>query len=1538
MIFSNPTRTYIVFIHLKGRFKMQSLKYVIGFCLLLITSEISGQQKSLPKNPSSFPEAMYEMMEYKITEKDDKMLEDFTTLWKKTGAFSQSNKKDILKLSRKFLDNRARAYPHFKNLIRTLMLFKEEKIHPGELDNWIKSLNLLLKQGKRMSTINNYMTNVIQLLKKNILFKTYSTQWKLSQDNYSLAADSTIRFIVHSTNLTCYAKSDSIKLYNTAGELKPLTGQWTGTGGKVYWDRAGYNKDKVYAELNDYTINMKKYKYKADSVIYHNNEFFNQPIRGKLHDKVMNTSIQQNLIYPQFISYTKSFKIEDLYKNVNYKGGFKFEGNKIIGTGTEQEKASLSITRADSNIFTASSNYFVIRQDKLKALQSEIAIYIGYDSIYHTSLDFSYLPEKRLIRLMKSDNISSGVPYFNSYHNLNMNFEVLRWEIDKPYIYMTRRKGASKGEAIFKSLNYFNKKDYQSMRHMDPVHPLVAVKKYSEQKESKSFNTVGFAKYMGFSVSQTRHYLMRLASKGFIFYDPEKDEVKVKKRLYDYIKAHAGKIDYDVMNFQSETRAPTENAILNLRTMDLTINGMPEVPISNAQNVDIIPKNQEITMKRNRSFSFHGKIKAGKFTFYGNNFFFDYDSFKINLQNIDSLAIRVQTGVDKLDRPVLQQVRSVIEDITGELYVDERTNKSGLKDYPTYPIFESDEYSYVYYDDPNILNGVYPKEEFYFKLDPFTIDSLDNFTKDALNFSGSFKSGDIFPEMREELKLMEDRSLGLESKTAKEGKPIYDQKGTFFKQFKLNHSGLHGAGKIKYLTSTIYSDDFVFYPDSVNTEANKFVVDKDAPTDYPKVNATTTKIHWEPYNDNLIAENLKKEFKLYNGKCILDGSLSVQPSGLSGKGNLDMQTALMKSQNFSFQTDNFDADTADFSLRSLKNDNFTLTTQNVNAHIDYNKQKGTLKSNAPYSLVRFPENQFYSYLDHFVWHMGKKEFDLGLQQEYPNEQMKSFKGDIQQGPRYISVHPDQDSLNFVSSEATYDYKDNILQGSEVQYLDIADAKIYPADNNVTVKEDARIKTLKNAEILASDSTRYHRFDSATVNVKSRNRYKAEGDYKYVDRTGAKQTIHFNTIGVDTAYHTYAHTQIPKVQQFKLSPKFLYQGEVLLKAEEQRLTFDGATKILSDCKSHSHGNDWLSFNSKINPDNIFIPVPEDPENINNRGIYSGIIMAQDSIHVYSSFLSGRKNYSDTYISNANGYIHYNQPEDQFEIARKKKLYSPSLPGNYVYLDEDTCKIYGEGHLNLGLDLWQVNTHVVGNAVHQFDTSTVDLNAMVGINFFMHKDVIQKMTHHLDSLSRILDIKRYSSKYMRRLDQMLYQNGYEDLRAEDIYQDTLMQYPEKLKFTILFDNLNMAWDQQTESYYTKGKIGIVSIKNTPLNISVDGYMEFRRRRNGDRWDLYLKINRNNWYYFGYNRGIMQTWSSYQPYNEAITQYNVRKRTNNPNSFWNTIKGWFSGEDEKQTVKNMERPKKRNKIYRYMRSTASKMNGFLQRYRDRTGETLR
>ena len=308
-------------------------------------------------------------------------------------------------------------------------------------------------------------------------------------------------------------------------------------------------------------------------------------------------------------------------------------------------------------------------------------------------------------------------------------------------------------------------------------------------------------------------------------------------------------------------------------------------------------------------------------------------------------------------------------------------------------------------------------------------------------------------------------------------------------------------------------------------------------------------------------------------------------------------------------------------------------------------QKGEFTSNDDFTKVEFPENKYISFLNYFKWNMPDKTLTMGSTtktkkagnnlKNYFDEKF-GFQGEPE-GPRYISLNPKQDTLNFVAPTAIFDYKNDIIRAKDVKLLRVADAIIYPSDGEISVAEAALMRTIYNCKIIANYNDRFHTLHSANVNVQSRQSFTGTGEYDYIDENDSSKTVFMNEIIVDSALHTIARGNILEPDSFYLSPFFRFEGKVTLNSSMPLLTFTGGVKPVIKCDKPKPN--WLKFNSEIDPKDIFIPINDNPLNINNNKIFSGILSGSDSIHIYPSFLSGRRNYNDSYIHTSSGYLHY-----------------------------------------------------------------------------------------------------------------------------------------------------------------------------------------------------------------------------------------------------------------------------------------------------------
>ncbi len=1440
-----------------------------------------------------------------LPEQYEDILDEFIDAWQKDSLFDETERQNIIRISQLMVDRKARPYPHFYKLLSCMLAFEKYNRIPQNYTNWVAGFSDLLDKRKTKTLeFDNLLEVTDILLRKNYIYQSSSTTWRASNNNYRIEAGKEMTIVFDKTDLICYSKRDSIQLFQTQGILYPVENLWKGETGLVTWERGGYSRDSVFAHLKEYQIDLTKSEYTAENVTFTNKLYFNEPLIGVLEDKVKYNTSTEDATYPKFDSYTKQFVIHNLYENIDYEGGLSMQGAKLVGTGTQENNAHLKIYRNDTLVLTASSVYFGFRADRVSSQRTAITIKLRQDSIYHPNLFFTYRVKNRELTLLKTDNYASQGPYFNSYHKLDMNFDQLTWNMDENVMRFTAPRGAAIGNAYFESVNYFNYNKFMNMMMLDQQHPLYVLKKFASIYGSDEFPVEAYADYLKMPLHEVQHQLMRMAFGGFVFYDMNTETVTLKPRLYDYLAASINKIDYDVISFESHVQAPQENAVYNIRNNDLTINGIPEIHLSDSQNVWIYPKHSRIVLKSNRNFQFDGIVEAGLLTFFGNNFFFSYDSFKINLQNVDSLHIDFLTGrLDNYGLPIIETVQNQLQYITGEVLIDKPDNKSGRESYPEYPIFKSLENSYVFYDRKDIQGGVYEANDFFFEVYPFEMDSLDNFNCRDLNFKGDFVSAGIFPSFEKELSLQPDNSLGFRHMTPTEGFPVYNGKGTYYNEMWLSNKGLRGDGKLEYLTSTTWSKDFIFYPDSMNTQSARYeIAQQTTGTQYPKVNSVNNYIHWLPYADLMYVEKTDSDFKMFNDSTFLSGSLTLKPSGLSGKGRMDLSNADLQSNEFTYQAYDISSDTADFFLKSLHTEGFTVLTENVSTRINYQEQKGWIKSNEGYSMVSFPDNKYVSYLDYFIWDMQKKELAMGsptatAEVDYTDEDSEP------EGPRYISLKHDQDSLNFVAPLANYNYEKNEINAKGVKFIEVADARIYPDKGEVTVERDAKMRTLEKAWIKADTLTKYHRIHSATVNITGKNYYSGFGNYDYVDENNEVQLIHLNEIEVDTGRHTVASGDIYESANFRLSPVYLFQGKAFLRAPDSLLTFKGGVKIEHNCDQLPPS--WLSFKAVIDPNNIYIPLPEQPVDINLIKIYAGMYMYYDSVHIYPAFLTVHKSYSDRTIISSDGFLYYDRAARLFKIGSKAKINDFSLSEDYLSLHREDCRLYSEGNLDLGEDLGQVKLNAYGSVKHELTTNETTFDIVLSVDFFMDEPMAQLMANEIDSAQGLEPVDLNRPVWKKTMNKLIGAVEAQKLNDEITLFGTIKELPPALNHRFIFSDLKLKWNDATNSYQSVGKIGIASIDNVQINKMINGYMELQIKRSGDIFDFYIEVDRHAYYYFGYTRGVMQTLSSNRTYVETIM--NMKPR------------------DRKMKVPRNETS------YIYMISTDRKMASFYQKYRN-------
>jgi hypothetical protein len=1382
-------------------------------------------------------------------------------------SVSYEQRTEIIKVSNLMLDRRCRPRPHFIAYQRVMIqFFLEDKTSHG-YEEWLEGFLLILNdENIPIGNIAQFLSLTTSLLEENIFYASNSITWKVSTPSFQFRTEETMRVHFEDVTVACYSGRDFIQILNAYGYIDPFTLEWMGKGGKVTWERTGMPDSEMHAILHNYRINLKTPGYSADSVDMYYPALFEGIAQGRLEDKVTQIQDLASIRYPIFSSYQNSYSIEDYVPGIDYRGGLTIEGANLVGSGVSGDPAELKIYADDTLRIRALSQRVSMNGRFIRSPQTSVSIFFGTDSIYHPDLEFSFDVGKDQLRLNKTEDFKSLGPYTNSYHNIDMNFDELFWNRGDSTMKLQALQGTSVGRATFESKTFFDYDFFLQLQGMDYEHPLAQLYTYSKGLGGRTFAIQNYAGYVGYSLYQVRHLMMGLSKLGFVFYDDQTDLVTVNQKTFDYISASMRQRDYDVIRFISRTEG-VSNAELNLFNRDLTISGIPVIFLSDSQNVRLIPEQNSIVMKRDRSFQFDGVVDAGLFQISGKNFFFDYEEFKIDMQQIDSLKISVRTNqYNEFGEPILERIENAMENMKGSLLIDDPRNKSGLESYPQYPTFTSLESSYIFFDDPYIQNGVYTRDEFYFRLEPFLIDSLDNFNPASIAPKGTFISAGILPPLDLEMTLREDNSLGFFLDVPEEGIPLYGGLGTFYEEIEMSSAGLRGYGSFDYLSSTTWSDGFIMHPDSMMARSRRFLIrEQTEGTPYPYVENTMADVKLFPDKDVLEVDRVDETFRIFSDSIFHGGSLALTPSGLTGNGVMGLPEARLESDRFRYGVRTIQADSAGVKLKDVIQDEFPFLTDDVSAFVDLDQRMGEFSARGDATLIEFPYNLYETRLDRFIWNMDRNE--VILTQEKP---LPEFRVDIgidslrTLGPVYVSKHPGQDSLHFTAPQAVYNYKTRLLQASQVPFIEVADAYVFPFEGEVGIGYQATMELLTNAKILANQVNRQHLIYNASVAVEGAKDYTGSGFYDYKDAFGNSYKIFFERIWVDTSIQSRSNGVVAEDDPFMLSPYFDFQGDVSLFASDPFLTFDGGTRIVHDCPV---GRAWLRFTSVVDPTDITIPIPAQMQNTDLNNIYAGSLITRDSTHIYPTFISGRKDYFDANLTRADGKLVYDPVRESYIISQDAKIEDESWPGQYLRLETAACRLYGEGKINLNLDYGMVKMVSAGNALHKLAEDEFETRLILGLDFPFSEEALAEMGREIDGLPDLDPADLTSPHYQLAMKDLLGREMANDLARQLGLTGTYEEIPAEWKHTIFFNDLPLKWNQESVSFRYSGPVGIGNIGDIQVNKKVEAYVEFVERGSGDIFDIYLRAGDNVWYYIAYSPGGLQVLSSNRVFNDIV-----------------------------------------------------------------------
>lgn len=1375
-----------------------------------------------------------------------KMTENFSKNWK-SGKILPDQKKFIIKISNNMIYKQLSRDPYFELLLSNLDLYYQKKFSANLLKQWQEISAALLEKNPKDYLF--FLETANSLLKDNTFYRSDARRWYASNSNFEFAyIKNRVVIIYKNLDLFCDAELDKIKIMNCSGMYYPDKKQWVGTQGRVNWERVGKPETEVYAEFKNHKISFITGTFVVDSALLTYPKISSSKILGQLTERISQSATTDLIVnsgFPKFVSYEPTIEIKGIVGDqAIYKGGFSMAGNKVNSQNFGEGYATIILLYQGKPFVTVYSDAFRLDSSKVMSQHASIKIKVDTGFITHPNVIFNYNILKKKMILNKGVEGLMRMPFSDNYHGVEIDVEQVTWDQSMPFIDFDM---VSNDKAAYVETNTFFKKFlFEKQQGALNHNPLEKMFGFCRQSGLRTFNLNDYALAVNSKKEFLTQLIMDMADDGFIYYYPDTDSIYVRDKLYNWNSNDKGGKDYDVLRFASVI-AGKPNITYSFNTHDLKMEGVRKFTFSDSQNVLTIPTDQLLIIKKNKNLHFSGLIRAGRIDFYSKDFNFDYSGFQINNTTIDSMVIYYPDE----NTNTLRKVESVLSNTYGRILIDKSNNKSGLKDHPEYPIFIAERGSEINYDRAATHNHVYKADKFKFEIDPFTIDSLDNFTIAGFGFGGRLISDGIFPDIENIARIQPDYSLGFVDKVSL---PMYGGKGKGELTINLSNRGFYGSGDLLYETSISRSTEYLLLPDA--TVGNSSTFDLPESSRFPLVAGVNVRTEWYPKQDRMFQTKLDSNFQVFKMKYAFEGKFTLSPQDLRGDGRLMWNEAHFASNDMVFGRNKAKADASSIKIFAVDPTKFAFECTNVKGLVDFDTRLGFFNTNVIGSLTHFPYNHYVSNMTDYKWDMNKKTMEIK-----PGTAMGTLK------PTFAGLPQDmQDSVKFECHYAKFDLVKNVLFMEKIPYIDVADSRVYPFDGKAIVREKAFMDRLDSSRIEANKIDKFHEIKNCRTNILSGTKLSATGYYRYIDKYKTEQPLYVDSIRINRDNNLVGYGRISEDKVLKLDKKIGFKGMFEIISIRRPIEFIGYVRPMhSFVKMETL---WLRYKDAVDPKNVIINVM-DPRDKDNKRLSIGLYFANDSNHVYPILFDLKRRYSDPELQSDTGILFYDNSLDAFFIGNEDKLLNKGLKGNYIQFNEKDKSIYSEGLFDFNLVAPKVNFLSAGTAVHSADDSTFRFNLMMWLNFPFPSEISSKIAKILGAENSGLELGSLNTAENKMgIYEIISDEKLAAKMVKALESSGKISGDGEFKSGFVFTDVDLAFNRVKRKFIASGSIGLPLFNGVAVNKTFNISIAVEKKRSGDKVYLYIMTDNGDWIYIEYMKGNIMIASNNEELKNAVT----------------------------------------------------------------------
>lgn len=1261
---------------------------------------------------------------------------------------------------------------------------------------------------------------------------------------------------------------DTLSITNASGTFLIKDQIFVGTSGELDWPDDLRGTEGAVIILEGYSFNVSIPKLRTSRAKLKYPDLFSGEAPGAFYFKSGKRLKHEDKFYPQFISHHSDLELNLPGERIKYLGGFAMKGKKKFGTSVSKEPSTVEATDGRGRSFVAKAEMYAFEDSLILSDKISFVLHHKEDSIYHHAVRFDYDQSISKLTLLNDKGAYKHTYYYSSFFKLEFKADMLEWSLESDSIDISILNAKNRIPALFESEEYFNPLRYKKMTGLFEFHPVRAVVEFARLVQSPEYNLIEMQDHFGIKPELARAAMEFLEQNNYILFDEDNNQITVLRKAFHYVMAYTRQKDFDNILISS-LNPQGSNATLNFETGEMQVRGVSRIVVTPDQDVRITPDSSRITLLEDKNIRFSGGVNAGDFKYRGQDFFFNYDEYLIQMPVIDS--IRIQVDFHEGDEEHKTSLSNHLTQTSGTLYINHPKNKAGVREFAQYPFFVSDSEAIVYFDSPDILDGAYDKS-MYFVVPPFEMDSINRDDPSGIAFKGTFFSGGIVPPIAENLVIMPDRSLGFEHQIPESGYALYGGEGVVYDSLSLNGDGLRADGRIDYRTTTVKSDDFIFYMDSVSAVGQEGVI-REGQMDqasYPEAVLADYKMLWLPLKDSMYIANRNEPFQFYNATASLDGKANITAGGVYGTGEMLTRGSKSVSEEFHFSEFEYSGRHAEFEILTDNPEKPAMKGDDIALDFDLIKNIAEVRPEEEgVASIGFPYAQMKTSITEAIWLLDSGKITMTKPEEV----------DIKSSYFY-TTREELDSLAFSATNAIYDINTYELNIQGIPYIRVADAEITPPNGETTIYENAVLRPFKNAKVKIDTLNGYHNLFDANIAIITSKYFTGSATYELVTASQDTFAIKFDEFELkriavgkneyDTM--TVSGGTVLESQKVQPSPGFFFAGDVTMYADRKNLEMEG--KVKPDIKSLGSYDYWVNYSVPEGQDEVLIDV-DTATTTTGQPLVAGLFYNSVTYDLYMAYIHNKIRDADSYLFEAGGILSYTDSLKEFRIEDPSKTTNETYAGRSFNYNDSTRQLLFEGPMSFieNKPEFSLDATVLGFA--KPDSNIYIMDAMLALDIKLHPTVITAMTANItDVVAQIGPEAAHGNEIelMYKLADMIGDAATKNYENNSMNEYTpLAGSSPKVTKTLFISNVNLNWSHKHRAFYNTSKLGLSHILQTDINALSDGFLEIKKSEDGeDIVHLFLQIAPSTWYFFSYEHGRLMMFSSNNDYNNFVSEH--------------------------------------------------------------------